>query len=183
MQYSLQKRLNTVVLLFILTAISVQAHEKNSLKTTFLSFATGSAKLTYERATVPKQSLELTGGVIGVGFDKFDVNPKGGLFRAAYKFILTEKSKSPLNGLYVRPEYAVSIFDYDSENSGRINSSMHTLLANAGYQWVMGLWVFDGFVGAGVGIGEPTELQYHHGFIDRFGWLTLTFGMRIGVAF
>jgi len=101
----------------------------------------------------------------------------------AYKFIRANDLSAPLSGLYFKPEYAVSVFDYDSENSGRINSSMHTLLANVGYQWVINMLVLDGFAGAGVGFGKPTELRYHHGFIDRYGWLTLTFGMKVGVAF
>ncbi len=177
------RTLITALTFLFFAAISLHAQEKNSLKTTFLSFATGSTKLTYERATLPKQSLEVTGGIIGVGYDKFGVNPKGGLFRTAYKFIFSKKANAPLDGLYLKPEYAVSIFDYDSKSSGRVNSSMHTILANAGYQWIIGMLVLDGFVGAGVGLGNPTELNYHHGFIDCYGWLTLTFGMKIGVAF
>jgi hypothetical protein len=41
----------------------------------------------------------------------------------------------------------------------------------------------DGFVGAGVGWGEPVDLQYHHGFIERYGWLTLTFSVKVGFSF
>jgi hypothetical protein len=180
------KKTGAALTLLLLATAMLQAQEgsrKNAIKTTFLSFITGSAKLTYERATLPRQSLELTGGIIGVGYDKLKVNPKGGLFRMAYKFIRANDLGAPLSGLYFKPEYAVSIFDYESENSGRIRSSMHTMLANVGYQRVINVLVVDGFAGAGVGFGKPTELRYHHGFIERYGWLTLTFGMKIGVAF
>ena len=152
---------------------------KNTIKTTFLSFFTGSAKLTYERATWPRQSFEITGGYIGVGYDKFKVNPKGGLVRVAYKFIFAPS----LSGFYVKPEYAFSAFYLDAKNGDRVPSYMQTIMANGGYQWIIKRFVLDGFAGIGVGWGNKTELNYHHGFIDYYGWLTLTFGIRLGVAF
>ncbi len=177
------KKAGTILTALLLATAALQAQPNHAIKTTFLSFFTGSTKLSYEHATFPQQSLEVTGGIIGVGHDKFKVNPKGGLFRMAYKFIRANDLNAPLSGLYFKPEYAVSVFDYDSENSGRVNSSMHTMLANIGYQWAANVLVLDGFAGAGVGFGKPTELRYHHGFIERFGWLTLTFGVKVGVAF
>jgi hypothetical protein len=178
------------LLAILLFTVSLHAQQdakpirKNALKTTFLSFITGSTKLTYERATLPQQSFEVTGGIIGVGFDKFKVNPKGGLFRAAYKFILSKPlDAAPLCGLYIRPEYAISVFDYDSKTMERCNSSMQTIMGTFGYQWGTRMLILDGFVGAGVGWGNPTELKYHHGFIERYSWLTLTFGIKFGLAF
>jgi hypothetical protein len=156
---------------------------KNAIKTTLLSFITGSAKLTYERALFPKQSIEITGGFIGIGFDKFKVKPKGGLFQLAYKFMFLQPDNTPLGGLYVKPQYAMSIFDYNSKNASRINSSWHTIMGCFGYQYIVKMFVLDGFIGAGVGLGNRTELQYHHGFISRYNWLTLTFGLKIGLAF
>jgi len=170
---------------FLLIPASLQAQQdikpiyKNTLKTTFLSYITGSAKLTYERATFPGQSFEITGGIIGAGFDKFKVKPRGGLFRTGYKFIFSQS----LSGLYLKPEYAFSAFDFNSKNADRIHSQMQTIMCNVGYQWIIKRLVLDGFVGIGVGWGNKTELNYHHGFIDRYGWLTLSFGMRVGIAF
>ncbi|MCL2027821.1 MAG: hypothetical protein FWG79_04960 [Bacteroidales bacterium] len=181
----------TLVLLILNLAHPLQAGEdnrpihRNALKTTFLSLITGSAKLTYERVVFPEQSVEVTAGIIGVGFDKFRVNPKGGLVRAGYKFNLLQQANSTLGGLYVRPEYAWSFFDYDARNGSgdRIRSSMQTIMGCIGYQHVIKRLVLEGFVGAGIEWGEPVELQYHHGFVERYGWLTLTFGVRVGVAF
>ena len=179
------------MLLALFFACSLGAQEgapparKNALKATFLSLITGSEKLSYERATFHGQSIELTGGFIGVGFDKFGVNPRGGLVRAGYKFILLEQAGTALSGLYVKPEYAWSFFDYDSGEGegGRVHSSMQTVLACIGYQREIKRLVLDGFVGAGVPWGERAELQYHHGFIERYGWLTLTFSIKLGLAF
>ncbi len=180
----------------IILSMSLQAQDaqmsamrKNAFKTTFLSFFTGSAKLTYERATVEHQSFELTGGVIGVGGDKFDMNPKGGLFRAAYKFMFSQPENTALDGLYIKPEYAISFFDHDMPDHERLHSSKQTVMSCFGWQWSANMMIFDGFVGAGVGWGNPSEadnpdrLRYHHGFIERFSWLTLTFGLKFGLAF
>ena len=172
--------------LFFTAALQAQqdkAIRKNALKTTFLSFITGSGKLTYERTTFPGQSVEITGGIIGIGYDKFKVNPKGGLLRAAYKFMFLQPKNAPLEGLYIKPEYALSAFDYNSKDMDRINSFWQTIMGCIGYQWGIKMFILDGFAGAGVGWGNSTELKYHHGFIDRYEWLTLTFGIKVGLAF
>lgn len=185
-----KETLNVLLLCIIICSfIKVCAQERvynNSVKITFLSFITGSTKVTYERATFPKQSFEISGGIIGWGYDKFKVNPKGGLLRVSYKFILYSKSHEPLNGFYVKPEFAFSHFNHDyvsKDKNDRILSSWITLMGCTGYQWTRKWLVFDGFVGMGMGMGTPTQLQYHHGFIDRLKHVTLTFGLKIGVAF
>jgi hypothetical protein len=182
-----KKQIGCFVLILLFTVVLHAQKEKhirkNALKTTFLSFITGSAKLTYERSTFPRQSFEITGGIIGIGYDKFKVKPRGGLFRTAYKFMFLQPKDAPLQGLYVKPEYALSIFNYNAKNMDRINSSWHTIMGCVGYQWGVKMFILDGFVGTGIGWGNTTELNYHHGFVDHFDWLTLTFGIRIGLAF
>jgi len=167
------------------STINIYAKErvyKNAIKVTFLSFITGSAKVTYERATLPHQSFEISAGVIGWGYDKFHVQPKGGLLRLSYKFIFFSKSSAPLNGFYVKPELAFSHFKYNVSNE-RTLSSWVTVMGCSGYQWSKKWLILDGFAGVGIGVGNPTQLQYHHGFIDRLRCVTLTFGMKVGVAF
>jgi hypothetical protein len=195
-------------LIFLFLATTLQAEQdfkiyKNNLKTTFLSFITGSAKLTYERAVFENQSFEITAGIIGIGsFDKIgNRNHKGGLLRIAYKFIPFRSQDNPLNGFYHKPEYAFSTFDYNWNSNDdppfrtfRSRSSMHTIMYDAGYQRVVNRLVFDGFVGAGLGWGKVDSkgdigpFDYRHGFISiNNRWdnprPTLTFGMRVGFAF
>ena len=158
----------------------------NAIKVTFLSFITGSTKVTYEHTTFPKQSVEITCGVIGWGNDKFKVHPKGGLLRLSYKFIFFSKPATPLSGFYVKPEFAFSHFKhnvYVGDNSNRTLSSWITLMGCAGYQWSIKWFVVDGFAGVGLGIGTKTPQHYHHGFIDRLKCVTLTFGAKVGVVF
>ncbi|MCL1851014.1 MAG: hypothetical protein FWF70_06415 [Bacteroidetes bacterium] len=183
----MKKNLLFLLLLCIFShAVAQEVLHRNVIKVTFLSFITGSTKITYERATFPHQSVEITGGIIGWGYDKFSVNPKGGLVRLAYKFILYSKYPAPLNGFYIKPELAFSHYHYnliDDVNCNRALSSWITVMACPGYQWVKKWFVFDGFAGIGLGMGTKVDLRYHHGFIDRFKCVTLTFGMKVGVAF
>jgi len=185
--YSMKKKILLLPIFVISTSffINTYANDRvynNAIKITFLSFITGSTKVTYERTTFSGQSFEITGGIIGWGYDKFKVNPKGALFRVSYKFIFFSKPFAPLNGFYVKPELAFSHFKYNTSTE-RTLSSWGTLMGCAGYQWGKKWFVVDGFIGTGIGIGTSTELQYHHGFIDRLKCVTLTFGVKVGVAF
>lgn len=174
-----------IIFLACLACHSQTWHHKNAFKTTFLSFYTGSAKLTYERAVKLGQSFEITMGYIGVGFDAHHRQSQGGLFRFAYKFIFFPKEDYPLNGLYLKPELATSLFNFNSEGEQieRLGSKWGTLMACVGYQWAKRIFIVDAFVGTGIGIGNPCEYHYHHGFIDRFSLLTLTFGVKVGFTF
>lgn len=186
----------TSVLFFLLiynNLISAQefGSGKNALKTTFLSFATGSAKLTYERSVLHNQSIEITGGYIGVGFDGQHNHPRGGLFRYAHKFILSYNPYYPLDGLYFKPEFALSSFKYDIKEISlldeieRINSTMGTLMACFGYQFGKKPFTFDSFIGVGGALGSECDTNYQHGFIlyKTCKYVSLTFGMKLGVNF
>jgi hypothetical protein len=187
----MKKKIPVLLLIFISICSSIQIYAQerayhNAFKITFLSFLTGSTKVTYERATFSRQSLEITVGVIGWGYDKFKVHPKGGLLRVSYKFILYSKSSEPLNGFYIKPEFAFSHFKHNiftEEKNDRTLSSWGTLMGCTGYQFTRKWLVLDGFIGVGAGIGTPTPLRYHHGFIDRMKHVTFTFGLKFGIAF
>ena len=61
----------------------------NSVKITFLSWISGSTKLSYERAFPEiRQSGEICGSVICAGFDKYKNNPLGFTVRYGHKFFL-----------------------------------------------------------------------------------------------
>jgi len=183
----MKKKLLLLLLSVISTSsfVNIYANDRiynNAIKITFLSFITGSTKVTYERATFSGQSFEITGGIIGWGHDRFKVRPRGGLVRLSYKFIFFSKPSTPLNGFYVKPEFAFSHFKYNSYIE-RTLSSWGTIMGCTGYQWSKKWFIIDGFAGLGIGIGTHTELKYHHGFIDRLKCVTFTFGVKVGVAF
>ena len=86
-----------------------EAQEKtylNAVKLTFLSWASGSTKISYERA-FPRweQSGELCASLICAGYDKYKNDPLGFTLRYGHKFFLAGYDvQKPLQGFYVRPE-------------------------------------------------------------------------------
>lgn len=161
---------------------------KNILKTTFLSWYTGSVKLTYERYLAKNQSIEITGGDIGSLINIERTQPKGVLCRLAYKFIypVSLRNKNYLNGFYVKPELAFSSYSYNHVKSDtRKNVDRLAIMGNIGYQSIFKNFVIDIFGGLGIGVGDTNESNYHHGFIglkhnDIFAF---TAGVKIGWAF
>ena len=164
----------------------------NSLKITFLSWGSGSTKLSYERALPTiKQSAELCASLIGAGYDKYHNKPLGFTLRYGHKFFVGNYSvEHPLDGFYLRPEAIFCHYTYSSATTGaRTLAQMGALLATAGYQWTHGRFLVDGWVGGGYSFGTPADTGYHHGFQvwDWFGVrndnIALSFSIRIGWCF
>ena len=161
---------------------------KNEIKVALLSLASGTSKITYERWVGEYQSIELTAGVIGWGFDKLkNSDPKGTAWRAAYKFIFPNKhnANNQLCGFYIKPELCYSTYRYNHETRGRLKVDRVALMGVLGYDWVLKWFVFDIYGGLGVASGNSNYSNYHHGFI---GWsadslTAFTAGFRVGVAF
>lgn len=161
---------------------------KNEIKVALLSLASGTSKVTYERLVGEYQSIELTVGIIGWGFDKLkDSDPKGTAWRAAYKFIFPNKhnANNQLCGFYIKPELCYSTYRYNNETRGRQKVDRVALMGVLGYDWVLNWFVFDIYGGLGVASGNSNYSNYHHGFI---GWsadspTAFTAGFRVGVAF
>ena len=190
------KTISTLCLCFILfflhSVILAQTDyaKKNNIKITLLSLMSGSTKITYERKILPKQSIEITGGIIGLGFDFLNHNQsKGFLSRLAYKFIFPVKNHYPLDGWYVKSELAFSAYTYNNITEKmdieRLAVRRLAIMGVGGYQMVVKWFVFDVFAGLGIGIGNANLCNYHHGFIglNPESLLTLTAGFKIGVAF
>ena len=166
---------------------------KNEIKVALLSIASGSSKVTYERLVGDYQSIELTVGVIGLGFDILkDSDPKGTSWRAAYKFIFPNQynAANQLCGFYVKPELVWSNFTYDKRDEDfRTKSSMVALFACSGYQWARKRFIIDGYVGIGNSFGRESDTNYHHGFIlwKCFGTycknIAMTFAIKFGYSF
>lgn len=189
------KRIAVVALLLITLATPVMAQEGaklNAVKITFLSWATGSTKISYERALPEwRQSGEICASLISAGYDKYHNNPLGFTLRYGHKFFVGDYStERPFDGFYLRPEVIFSRYHYDAAATGnRTLAEMGTLLATAGYQKTWGRFIADAWFGGGYALGTPAETGYHHGFalLDHFGLkndnIAFSFSIRVGFLF
>lgn len=186
-----------VVALFAVAALSphrleAQTPYRNAIKLTFLSWASGSTKISYERAfATHKQSGEVCASVIGAGYDKYNNDPVGFTLRYGHKFFVAGYDpQKPLQGFYLRPEAMYSHYDYTHSSTGRRTPArMGALLGTVGYQLCVRHFVADGWVGGGYAFGTPAETGYHHGF-QLWKWfgrrnnhIAMSFSIRLGVLF
>ena len=164
----------------------------NAVKLTFLSWASGSTKISYERA-FPRleQSGELCASFISMGHDKYDNKPLGFTLRYGHKFFVAGyDAQKPLQGFYVRPEAIYSHYDYTHSVTGlRTPARMGALLATVGYQLCVRRFIADAWVGGGYSFGTPAETGYYHGF-QTWQWfgssndnIALSFSIRLGYLF
>lgn len=190
---------NSLLVLLMCLLCSAHSHNciagtphKDAIKITFLSWATGSTKLSWEHALPNiKQTTEACVSLIGAGYDKYGNNPLGFTVRYGHKFFVGKYSPlRPMDGFYVRPEFIYSHYHYDASSTGeRTLAQMGTLLATAGYQRTFGNFIIDGWFGGGYALGTPAETGYHHGFqlLDHFGLrndnIALSFSIRVGWCF
>lgn len=180
-----------LILCAMVTTTSVNAEEpySNAVKITFLSWSTGSTKISYERAFPEiRQSAEICSSLISAGYDKYQNNPLGFTLRYSHKFFVGNYDvKKPLQGAYLRPEIIYSDYEYThSVTAERTTARMCALLATVGYQHCFGRFIVDGWVGGGYAFGRASETGYHHGF-QLWKWLgkrndniALSFSIRIG---
>ena len=161
----------------------------NALKITFLSWSTGSTKLSYEKALPEyKQSAEICSSLISAGYDKYQNDPLGFTLRYSHKFFIGPYDvNKPLQGAYLRPEIIYSDYKYTHSATGlRTPARMCALLGSVGYQHCFNRIVVDGWVGGGLAFGRASETGYHHGF-QLWKWfgkrndnIALSFSIRIG---
>ena len=192
----------TLVLIMLLSAASVRAERNelekpqspdylNSVKITFLSWITGSTKISYERA-FPKirQSGEICGSLICAGYDRYRNRPLGFTVRYGHKFFLPDRDGLSLKGFYLRPELMYSHYYYNhSVTHGRSLASMGALMGTVGYQYVYKRFLADFWAGGGYAFGDPAETGYHHGF-KLWNWfgtynpnIAMSFSIRLGICF
>lgn len=187
--------MKTILLLTITTifctSVSYAQTKQNALKTTFLSWATGSIKLFYERYTGGINTDEIALGYIGCMHDGKHNNPKGLLLRYGHKFnVLLRNESKPLQGIYVRPEIDYSNFKYNPQDgTPRTRSQMISVMGVVGFQYIYKRVAIDGFWGMGYAIGNEADTWYEHGFLlfDFFGKkyreISLTSGIKVGMTF
>lgn len=164
---------------------------RNSFKITFLSWISGSTKLSYERAFKNiNQSGELCTSLIGAGHDKYNNDPKGYTLRYGHKFFINDNSKKSLMGFYLRPEIVYSHYTYNRQADGlRTMADETAFLGTFGYQYVYKRFLADFWVGGGYATGTPAETYYHHGFELWHFFnsvntnIALSFSIRLGICF
>ena len=164
---------------------------RNSLKITFLSWISGSTKLSYERSFKNiNQSGELCTSLIGAGYDKYDNEPKGYTLRYGHKFFINGNTNKSLMGFYLRPEIVYSHYSYNKQADGlRTIADETAFLSTFGYQYVYKRFLADFWIGGGYATGIPAETYYHHGF-ELWHFLgsvntniALSFSIRLGICF
>ena len=178
-----------LLLLGILPSAWSQEHvRRNDFKFTLLSLGSGSTRITYERAFDEQYGVELTLGLIGLGWDWMNhSDPTGILTKLASKMrLIPQKSTdSWLAGLYAKAELVFASFAYADGSECGDNTHQLALLAEGGYQWMKDWFVFDIYTGLGPSIGTGNRNNYFHSFMlfPKEGWLAFTAGFRLGVAF
>lgn len=163
----------------------------NSVKITFLSWLSGSTKISYERAFPDvRQSGEICGSLICAGYDKYHNDPLGFTIRYGHKFFMPDQDGISLKGFYLRPEVMYSHYNYSRRLDGeRTLANMGAVLGTVGYQYVYRRFLADFWVGGGYAFGNPAETHYHHGFelwhwFDRVNTnLAMSFSIRLGICF
>jgi len=177
--------------------------KKKAIKVNFLAPLTGNTTISYEQLIRPSRSWEVSLGIIGLGDDINDEDPRGVFVKFGMKFI-----KSPdfylkglryahvLKGTYVKPELAFSAYSYDrwlysgygfSSDTNRDTNWVVALNIIVGKQYVFNdIFLLDMYFGLGYGIGEDNKYNdpgYHYGFsgANYDTPLTITAGLKIGI--
>jgi len=182
--------------------------KKNAIKLDFLSPLTGNLTLSYERSLKPARSIEGTIGIIGLGADPNDLDPRGVFTKFAMKFI-----KSPdfylrgmryahlLKGSYIKPEIQFGYYSrlndmfyedpygyYGGYYQERKENITFAIMLNIGKQWVFdNSFLVDWYVGVGYGFdsNDDSYSEYHYSFAHAGDDLPLSFtaGLKIGFLF
>lgn len=183
-------------------------NKKNAIKIDFLSPLTGNTTFSYERSLKPARSIEGTLGIIGLGADPNEVDPRGAFMKFGMKFI-----KSPdfylrgmryahiLKGSYIRPEIQFGYYSrlddvyyedpygyYGGYYQEREESFTMALLLNIGKQWVFdNSFLVDWYFGVGYGFdsNDNSYSEYHYSFANASDAvpISLTAGLKIGFLF
>lgn len=173
----------------------------NAIKFNFLSPLLGVSEFTYEKNIRPGRSWETSLGLIGLGLDQYDHNPRGVYGKFAYKFMRNPDFYMHkmhyahiLKGSYIAPEIAIRIMSFDTErdyynganyrvtNERKDNFAM-ALMLKFGKQWVFDdAFLVDMYWGVGYGLGGDDYEILNYGFIvgDEEVPIAFTGGIRIG---
>jgi hypothetical protein len=171
--------------------------KRNAWKMDFLSLASNTLTLTYERALETGNSIEFSLGYIGVGTANKEDNASGALFKGGYKLIKSfgfftrdMRYAHILKGQYLKFEFGFANYGFNDiygwNEHERLNLSKWAVMTVLGQQWVFSdSFIFDFF--SGIGIGRLTmddwEEDYPYGFFisDNSFPIALSIGIRLGI--
>ncbi len=175
-----------------------QDQHKIAVKTDFLSLATNTTSLTFEKCLSPGQSVEFSLGAVGLGFGDLDEKASGILFRGGYKFMRNPdfymkdmRYAHILKGRYIKLEFdfasysAKDDYAYDNYNNETDNITKWAALVVFGNQWVFNdSFLIDLYSGIGLGGNncDGEEYYYPHGFltVGNESPFAFSFGLRLG---
>jgi hypothetical protein len=178
--------------------------KRQAIKVNFLAPLTGNTTISYERLIRPSRSWEVSLGIIGLGDDINDEDPRGVFAKFGMKFIKSPdfylkgmKYAHVLKGTYVKPEIAFSTYSYDSWNYYDYSSSYFSSDTDRQSNWAMAfniivgkqyvfndIFLLDMYFGLGYGFSENNDNEsYHYGFTggNSDTPLTVTAGLKIGI--
>lgn len=178
--------------------------KKHALKVNFLAPLGGNTTISFEKLIRPSRSWEVSLGIIGLGKDNNDENPRGAFAKFGMKFIKSPdfylkglKYAHVLKGTYVKPEIAFSSYSYEpnhyyyydsgfsSDNEDRVNNWAASLNIIVGKQYIFNdIFLLDMYFGLGYGFSKKNNDEaYHYGFSggNSDTPLTVTGGLKIGV--
>jgi hypothetical protein len=175
--------------------------KKNAFKVNMLSILNTNLSFSYERSIRPGRSFETELGFIGVGTDINERDPKGMHASFGYKFFRSPdwyiqgmKYGHVLNGLYIKPEISLSLYEHNTywydpwttpPYEVRETVFAYAVIATLGRQWVFDdAFLFDVYAGLGFGNNGQNDADYpsNYGFSGGFDELPLAWkaGIRIG---
>jgi len=148
---------------------------KNAFKVGLLSPVAGALSFGYERSIKPGASIDMSLGLIGVGFSESNPNnAAGAYFDAGYKFISTPNFRVSgmsyghlLRGFYFKPKFAFATYsqDFYNYNSSSFNASTRkqviagALTLDLGWQWIIGdVFLLNMYGGFGYGFDNMKSI-------------------------
>lgn len=176
---------------------------KNAVKVNFFSPLTGAFFMGYERSVMPGRSWETELGIVGLGFDPVDLNPRGVVLKGGFKFMRSPdyylkgmRYAHILKGGYVKPEviftnYSIDteVYDYDGFSyiyrRDRVNTTGFALMLNIGKQVVYSdAFLIDWYVALGYGFTNNVDIN-QFGFVGGNSYVPIAFnaGLKIGGLF
>lgn len=181
----------------IMNAENYADNRKSAIKIDIISPLTGNTTFSFEQSLKPGRSIEVSLGLIGLGFDPNENDPLGLFLEFGFKLIknpdyYTSKMRYShlLNGGYIKPEVSFGVYgvnsDYYYTTTERETVLTGTVMVDFGKQWVFNnTMLFDLYVGVGYGFssrGSSSDMTYD------YGWATgppqvpiaLTAGINIG---